>query len=104
MNQTYYVYILECVNAAYYTGYTTDLQRRYQEHQQGTAASKFTRSFPPKRLAAAWQIEGSKSDAMRLEAYIKQKTKLQKQQFIEQPAALLKLAKQELNLTLTIGE
>jgi len=32
----YYVYILECKNDRYYTGYTTDLERRYQEHVEGS--------------------------------------------------------------------
>jgi putative endonuclease len=33
MNQ-YYVYILECKDNRLYTGYMTDLERRYQEHCQ----------------------------------------------------------------------
>ena len=33
----YFIYILECSNGSYYTGYTTDMERRYQEHLDGTA-------------------------------------------------------------------
>ena len=46
MNEIYYwVYILNCENGAFYTGYTTDLIRRYHEHLEGS--SKYTRSFKP---------------------------------------------------------
>ena len=73
----YFVYMLECVNGSYYTGYTTDIKRRYQEHLQGTAKCKYTRSFPPKRIAANWEVE-SISAALKLESHIKSLTKKQK--------------------------
>ncbi|MCF6768431.1 GIY-YIG nuclease family protein [Thiotrichales bacterium 19S11-10] len=47
----YYVYILECREGRLYTGYTTDLDRRFKEHCSGIA-SKFTRSFPPEKITA----------------------------------------------------
>ena len=53
--KTYYVYILLCKNGSYYTGYTTDIKRRYKEHLKGTAKSKYTRSFKVKNLAQCWQ-------------------------------------------------
>jgi predicted GIY-YIG superfamily endonuclease len=31
----YYVYILECKNKALYTGITTNLERRFAQHQAG---------------------------------------------------------------------
>lgn len=67
----YYLYILECSNGAYYTGYTTDIERRYREHCEGSAKCKYTRSFPPKRIAACWEIEGELSDLLKLEKSIK---------------------------------
>ena len=74
----YFVYLLECCNGHYYTGYTTDLQRRYQEHLQGTAKCKYTRSFPPRRIAASWQIEGNLSQILKIEAAIKRLSKSEK--------------------------
>ncbi|MCF6765742.1 GIY-YIG nuclease family protein [Thiotrichales bacterium 19S3-7] len=79
----YYVYILECKNNAFYTGYTTDLERRYQEHCDGKAA-KFTRSFPPKRIAKYWKLEDSSvSEALKLECAIKKLSRQQKVDIIQ---------------------
>ncbi len=88
MPTTYWVYMLHCDNDAYYTGYTTDLTKRYQAHCNGTAACKYTRSFKPLRIAQSWKIEGTKSNAMKLEAYIKKLSRAQKLQLISQPALL----------------
>ncbi|MCB1828044.1 MAG: GIY-YIG nuclease family protein [Coxiellaceae bacterium] len=80
---TYFVYILECTNGAYYTGYTTDMERRYQEHLAGTAKCKYTRSFPPVRIAAYWEVEGDLSEALKLEREIKALSREEKQRLIE---------------------
>ena len=69
--KSYFIYILECSNGAYYTGYTTDIERRYQEHLNGSLKCKYTRSFPPKRIAACWEIEGDLSAALKIEKRIK---------------------------------
>lgn len=87
-NQTYFVYILHCENNAYYTGYTTDLVRRYQEHLTGTSKCKFTRSFKPLSIAQSWQFE-SKSVAMKMEKRIKKMSKTEKQQLILSPSILI---------------
>jgi putative endonuclease len=81
----YSVYILLCDNGAYYTGYTTDLKRRYQEHVEGTGKCKFTKSFKPLRIAQSWEIQGSKSLAMKIEKRIKMLSKKEKEQLILQP-------------------
>lgn len=77
----YFVYILECNNGSYYTGYTTDIERRYQEHLKGSTKCKYTRSFPPKHIAASWRVD-SLSEALKLEKKIKTLTKAQKVDFI----------------------
>jgi len=79
-NKQYYIYILECSNGNYYSGYTTDLKRRYQEHASGSAKCKYTRSFPPIRLAAAWEISAGLSVVLKIEKAIK---KLKRQEKIE---------------------
>lgn len=79
----YTVYILECTNGGYYTGYTTDLARRYKEHQQGNAKCKYTRSYPPIRIAASWVVGDNLSDALKMEAKIKRLTRQQKHALIE---------------------
>lgn len=77
-HQRYYIYMIECRNGHFYTGYTTDLERRYQEHVRGTAKCKYTRSFPPKRLAASWEINADLSTALKLERAIKKLPRQQK--------------------------
>jgi len=86
-----FVYILLCENGAYYTGYTTDLDRRYQEHLQGTAKCKFTQSFKPIKIAQHWQIHGDKSVAMKIERFIKGLNKQKKEQIILFPNKLAEL-------------
>ena len=87
----YWVYILLCENGAYYTGYTTDLARRYEEHVTGTDKCKYTRSFKPVKIAEAWQIPESKNVAMQVEKFIKRMTKKQKVALIAEPEKLLPL-------------
>ena len=44
-----YMYILECADGSYYTGSTTDLELRLQQHQSGEGANH-TRKRLPVRL------------------------------------------------------
>jgi putative endonuclease len=50
----WYLYLIECQRGAgtvYYAGITTNLERRYNQHQNGTGA-RFTRANKPLRLLA----------------------------------------------------
>ena len=87
-SKNYWVYILLCEKNSYYTGYTTDLKKRYAEHLEGTA-SKYTRSFKPISIAQAWKIKGNKSLAMKIECYIKKLSRDQKDKIIASPSKLL---------------
>lgn len=86
----HYVYIIECQNGSYYTGYTTDVERRYREHQNGIQC-KYTRAFPPKKLAVFWEFD-DKSEAMRIEYKIKSLSKAQKEKLIATKDLLLVVA------------
>lgn len=86
-----YVYILLCNNNSYYTGYTTNIIRRYQEHVNGTAKCRFTRAFKPLKIARCWKVYGDKSIAMKVEKYIKSLNRKEKQYLIDYPYALLEL-------------
>ena len=86
--KTYWVYILKCVNNTYYTGYTNNLEKRYQSHLNGTGKCKYTRSFKPVCIAQAWEIHTTKAVAMKIEAWIKKRTRAEKEQLIKCPAAL----------------
>lgn len=84
----YWVYILICANGNYYTGYTNNLKKRYQEHILGTAKCRYTRSFKPLGIAQCWRIQGNKSTAMKIEILIKKLTKRQKEYLILYPESL----------------
>jgi putative endonuclease len=86
MPASYWVYILRCENNCYYTGYTNNLEKRYQSHLNGTA-SKYTRSFKPTCIAQSWEI-ADKSIAMQTECYIKKLSRIEKEKLIAKPALL----------------
>ena len=86
----YWVYILRCSNQSCYTGYTDNLEKRFQEHLSGKG-SKYTRSFKPLSIAQSWEIKGEKARAMRVERHIKKLSKNQKEHLILNPDSLIKL-------------
>ncbi len=88
MNKSYWIYILLCKNGAFYTGYTSDLSRRFEEHLAGTAKCKYTRSFKPIKIAQSWQVNDLKM-AMRLENHIKKLNRQEKERLIALPELLL---------------
>lgn len=78
----YYVYILRCENSLLYTGITTDVERRFNEHKDGKIkGAKYTKSHKPLGVEAVWEAE-NKSDASRLEYRIKKLTKTEKEDLI----------------------
>ena len=75
-----WVYILECADGSYYTGWTNDIYRRYKAHQSGRGA-KYTRSHYPLRIVYLEYFE-EKTEAMRREYEIKQKSRKEKERLI----------------------
>lgn len=65
----YFVYLLECEDGSLYTGITTDVTRRFAEHQKGIGSS-FTRSKKAKRIVYTEQ-HPDRSSASSREAEIK---------------------------------
>ncbi len=65
----YFTYIIRCKDDSLYTGYTTDIVRRIKEHESGINC-KYSRVKGFKRLETYF-IADSKSNAMKLEYYIK---------------------------------
>ena len=84
----YYVYILECSDGSYYTGYTDDLLKRYRKHLFGDGGCKYTKSHPPKKIARSWEIEGGRGGAMRIESFIKRQTRTVKEKIVRDPERL----------------
>lgn len=85
----YWVYMLNCDNGTYYTGYTTQMEKRYEQHVDGTGRCKYTRSFKPLGIAQCWRINGNKALAMKIERFIKGLSRSQKDQLVAAPGLLL---------------
>ena len=85
--QFYWIYMLRLRNGSYYTGYTTDLEKRVRAHRSGRGA-KITRSFAPTTIAACWKLYSPRGKAMRIEAWIKGCTRVVKQSLIDHPETL----------------
>ncbi len=66
----YTLYILECSDGTYYTGITTDLARRLEEHQRGDNPRAYTFRRRPVKLAWAREF-ATYGEALRLERQIK---------------------------------
>jgi putative endonuclease len=65
----YYIYILQCSDNSLYTGFTTDLKRRVEDHNNGKG-SKYVRSKLPVKLIYSEEYS-SKSEALKRERQIK---------------------------------
>lgn len=76
----HYVYILSCADDTYYTGYTTDPERRLAEHNAGNGA-KYTRGRTPVDLVYV-EPHDSQSAAMSREYEIKQLRRADKTQLV----------------------
>jgi putative endonuclease len=64
-----WVYILRCSDGSYYTGYTTDLERRVAEHQAGEGGEWTKRRLPVELVYS--QEMASEDEAFRAERQIK---------------------------------
>jgi putative endonuclease len=66
----WFVYILRCADGTLYTGITTDLIRREQEHNSAKAGARYTRSRRPVTLVYS-EAAANRSDASKREHAIK---------------------------------
>ena len=84
----YYVYILRMSDNSLYTGITTDLKRRINEHvHKLKPAAAYTKSRDVVSLEAVWTTE-DRSSASKLEAQIKKLPKIKKEAIIKNPRLL----------------
>lgn len=78
-----FVYILECCDHTYYTGWTNNLDKRIDTHNRGKGA-KYTRYRIPVTLVY-YETFPDKSTAMKREYEIKQLSRKEKEKLIHQP-------------------
>jgi len=62
-NARWTVYILECADNTFYTGITTDLDRRVAEHNSGVGA-KYTKGRGPMKVVYAEPCQDRKRPAI----------------------------------------
>lgn len=78
----YYIYMLRCLDNSIYTGMTTDLERRLQEHREGgKSGAKYTAVHGVKDFECAWQC-ADRANACKLEYWIKTLSKKEKEALI----------------------
>lgn len=75
-----FVYILECRDHTYYTGWTVDLKKRLAAHNSGQGA-KYTRGRGPVKLVY-YEALASKEEALKRERSIKRMTRAEKEALI----------------------
>jgi putative endonuclease len=80
----YYCYILQCADGTYYTGWSTDPERRLKQHNAGSGA-RYTRTRRPVQLAYVEQ-QPDRSTAMKRENTIKRMSRSRKAALIEKQA------------------
>ena len=79
----WYVYIVECLgDGSYYTGITTNVNKRIETHNNGKG-SKYCRSRLPVVLKASFEAE-DRSSASKEEYRIKQLTRKEKLKLINE--------------------
>ncbi|MCK9473698.1 GIY-YIG nuclease family protein [Sulfurimonas sp.] len=77
----WYIYILKCSDDSLYTGITTDLNRRVEEHNNSLKGAKYTRSRRPVELVY-FESCRDKSSATSRELGIKKLTRAKKLELI----------------------
>lgn len=73
----YYLYLLRCADDTLYTGITTDLDRRIEEHNNSALGAKYTRARRPVILVYSKKYR-TRSSASRAEYKMKQLTREEK--------------------------
>ncbi|MBI2757729.1 MAG: GIY-YIG nuclease family protein [Chloroflexi bacterium] len=76
-----YCYIVECSDGTFYTGWTTDPERRVKTHNAGRGA-RYTRTRRPVKLVYL-EPQPDKVGALKRERAIKTMTRSQKQKLIQ---------------------
>lgn len=82
-----FVYIVECADGTYYTGWTVDLAARVTAHNAGTGA-RYTRARRPVRLVY-WERAADASAALRREARLRRLSHAHKRRLAAAHAANL---------------
>ncbi|KVC53919.1 GIY-YIG nuclease family protein [Burkholderia stagnalis] len=75
---SWFLYLIECADGSVYTGITTDVAARFDEHAAGKGA-RYTRSRKPRAVLASFPL-ADRSSASRAEYWVKQLSPKQKRE------------------------
>ncbi len=78
----WFVYIVEAENGHFYTGITTDLERRFSEHQSKQGGARFFHTSAAKQMVYH-ETQPDRSSASKREAAIKKLSRKAKISLIE---------------------
>lgn len=79
---SYFIYILECNDKSLYTGITTDIQKRLDEHNISDKGAKYTKARRPVKLLYSENSE-NRSTASKREYEIKKLSRQKKLELIQ---------------------
>ena len=80
-NATWSLYIIEASDSSFYTGITTDVERRFEEHLQCRKGAKYFNGRSPVKVV--YREDGhTRSSASRREAEIKKLSRSEKKSLI----------------------
>lgn len=82
-----YCYILECADGTYYTGWTTDPERRVKQHNKGIGA-RYTKTRRPVKLIYL-EEQPDKATALKRELAIKKMKRVQKSKLVEESSSTM---------------
>lgn len=77
----WWVYMLRCADGSLYTGITTDVPRRWREHNEGPRGARYTRARRPVWLVLCVPVP-SRAVAARLEATLKALPRARKERLL----------------------
>jgi len=78
----YFVYILRCNDDTLYTGITTDVDRRLDEHNNSSKGAKYTKIRRPVEVVYVEELK-DRSSASKREYAIKQLSRKEKKDLID---------------------
>ena len=79
----WFLYILQCSDGTYYTGITTNIARRLNEHNTSSRGAKYTKTRRPVEVVC-WKPFKDRSSAQKAEYKFKQLTREQKEEIINE--------------------
>ena len=77
----WYLYVVRCSDDTLYTGITTDLKRRLNEHNTSKRGAKYTKTRRPTNLVY-YELYQSRSNAQKAEYKFKKLTREQKERIV----------------------